>query len=55
MQKDTHVYCTECKEGDNLISSIEGDKDIPITCKNCFPYNPEDSYKFKERPNFVPR
>lgn len=53
MEKDAYVYCTRCKDGKELIESIEKDIDIPNRCKGCFPYNIEDSYRFCERPNYT--
>jgi len=55
MDKDTHVYCTHCKYGGKLIKSIMDDnKDLcSDECNSCNPYNPEDSCKYEERPNYI--
>lgn len=53
MNKNTHVYCTNCKYGKILIKSIINDTNLPNECKNCNPYNPEDSCRYEERPNYI--
>lgn len=52
---DTHVYCTNCVQGDELIISISHDTSIPNCCEECNPYNLEDSTPFKDRPNYIPK
>lgn len=56
MDKNTHVYCTLCIYGKKLIESIivEDKTIMPKECKSCFPWNPEDSFRFEERPNYKP-
>lgn len=51
---DSHVYCTECFYGRDLIRSITETTDCPDNCNNCNPYNPEDSTRYKERPMYIP-
>lgn len=53
MDKNTHVYCTNCKFGDNLIKNIIKEIENPTQCNGCNPYNPEDSTPFNERPNYI--
>lgn len=52
MNKNTHVYCTDCMYGKKLIQAIINETDIPKQCKNCYPYNPEDSMKYEDKPNY---
>jgi len=56
MDKNTHVYCTECINGKQLIESIIEDNILlmPKECESCYPWNPEDSFRFEERPNYKP-
>ena len=55
MDKDTHVYCVNCTNGELLITSISEDKPeiIPTFCLSCDSYDPEDSKRFEERPNYI--
>ena len=54
MDKNTHVCCTSCKFGGELIKGLMNNEEtIPESCKKCYPYNPEDSFRFKERPMYV--
>jgi len=48
-----HVYCTECKYGEELIESIANEIDMSIICEKCYPYNPEDSKPFYMRSNYI--
>lgn len=54
MDKNTHVYCTECVHGNKLVESliVEDESIMPVECNTCNPYNCEDSCRFKERPNY---
>lgn len=52
MDKNTHVYCTDCQ---NFILK-ETDSDIEIDCKfadKCWFFNPEDSTPFYKRPYWI--
>ena len=51
---DTQVYCTDCINGDGLIRSvIEDNKNLePKDCKDCYPFDFEDSTGFKLRKNY---
>lgn len=53
MDKNTYVYCTNCKFGEDLINSLINETKEPINCTNCNPYNPEDSTPLTERPNYI--
>lgn len=53
MDKNTHVYCTNCTKGGDLIQSIINETAIPKRCNGCYPYNPEDSTPYEERPNYI--
>ena len=53
MDKNTHVYCTNCIKGEELIQSIIDGTDAPKGCDGCHPYNPEDSTPYEERPNYI--
>ena len=48
-----HVYCTECKYGEELIESIINLSDTPTICEKCCPYDPEDSRPFHKRKNYI--
>ncbi len=52
---DSYVYCTDCKYGDELIEAIDYWIDIPVKCKKCYPYNPEDSMQIKFRKCYEPK
>jgi hypothetical protein len=47
-----HVYCTECKYGEQLIESIFDNNNIPTECEDCYPYDPEDSRDISLRKNY---
>ena len=53
MEKETHVYCTECAnfklEEDNNGAFI-----IPNICKDCWFWDFEDSRPFEIRKNYIP-
>lgn len=53
---DTYVYCTNCTEGKDLYLSLEAEDnlDIPAKCKDCYPYDIEDSKPLSIRPNYKP-
>lgn len=55
MDKNTHVYCLNCKNGEGLLKNIEYSKlySLPKDCQTCFPYNPEDSCSLECRVNYV--
>jgi len=53
MNKNAHVYCTNCKYGKLLIEAIMSQTDMPDKCKDCYPYDVEDSKKFDLRKNYV--
>jgi len=56
IDKDTHVYCTDCIRWERLLESIMeyGIISKPYECENgCFPYDPEDSAPFYIRKNYV--
>ena len=53
IDKNTHVYCTKCKHGEELIKAISRNQ------KCLCPANPvirncEDSMRFEDRPNYKP-
>ena len=50
--KDTYVYCSDCKFGDKLFESIMEKTDKPEQCKECYPYDPEDSKRYEVRKNY---
>lgn len=54
MDKNEYVYCTNCKYGSKLIEYIirYNGVSIPEQCNGCYPYNPEDSMKYEDRPNY---
>lgn len=56
MNQDTHVYCTNCRFGEELILRIMSDETFvePTPCVGCYAYNPEDSVTFQERPHYQP-
>jgi hypothetical protein len=56
MKKNIYVYCTECQYGEKLLIEIKknGETITPKQCEGCFPWNPEDSFRFKKRPNYIP-
>ncbi len=54
LDKDTHVYCTKCKHGEELIKAITAEGEMPLPCQSCNPWNCEDSMRFEDRPNFEP-
>jgi len=49
----SHVYCTQCVNGEDLIKAINENKDIPEICKYCYPYNPENSVPFSTRRCYI--
>ncbi|MDF2879960.1 MAG: hypothetical protein K0R54_517 [Clostridiaceae bacterium] len=55
LNKNTHVYCTQCKHGDELFNELLKDTDFtePQNCIGCDSSNPEDSMTFENRPNYV--
>lgn len=56
MNKDTHVYCTDCVNWDELYEWIYFDNnDCPYDCCFCHPLNPEDSFPFEIRKNYKVR
>lgn len=52
MNEDTHVYCTNCVNGDNLLRFLLGIKEMPYNCDYCHPENPEDSFPLKIRQKY---
>ena len=54
LDKDTHVYCTKCKHGEELIKAITAETEMPLPCQSCNPWNCEDSMRFEDRPNYKP-
>lgn len=54
LTEDTQVYCTDCINGDSLIRSVtEDNKNLePKDCKDCYPFDFEDSAEFKLRKNY---
>ena len=56
MDRDTHVYCTKCIRGENLINKTYFDKgNIPKECIKCYPYDIVDSKVFGLRKNYIER
>jgi hypothetical protein len=53
MNKDTHVYCTDCKYGEELIDTFDNLEPMPCACCSCFPLDPEDSHPFGVRKNYI--
>lgn len=53
---DNYVYCTDCTEGKELYLSLasEENSDIPDKCKDCYPYDMEDSKPLNIRTNYKP-
>lgn len=51
--QDQHVYCVNCKEWKELIKAIMSDWEVPKNCEGCYPYNPEDSFPFSIRKNYI--
>ena len=54
MDKNTHVYCTGCKYGEELMKAIREKTEKPLPCQFCNPLNCEDSMSFEDRPNYRP-
>jgi len=57
IDENTHVYCTDCVYGEELFECFTLDninKKIPSFCNECYPYDPEDSRPFRERPCYRP-
>lgn len=55
MFDDGHVYCTNCTNFVDLhCHIILGDNMTPTKCKNCYPYEPEDSKPISLRKNYKP-
>ena len=55
MDKDTHVYCTQCKNFE-VTNDVET-MNVEINCKyedECDFWNPEDSLRFEDRPHYQP-
>lgn len=52
LNKDTHVYCTNCVCGKSLIQAIIDETDVPKQCDSCYPYKPESSVQYRYRPNY---
>lgn len=52
--EDIQVYCTNCLEGKELYLSLSSEEnlDIPDKCKDCYPYDMEDSKPLNIRPNY---
>lgn len=55
MDANTHVYCTLCKFGNELLEKLISDEPFvePKNCIGCDSSNPEDSTRFELRPNYV--
>jgi len=68
INKDEHVYCTDCIYGNELIDRIMtcyeitplsgsiiilNRPKIPEICKSCWPYDWPDSRSFEMRHNYV--
>ena len=52
-KNEQHVYCTECFYWDKLSEAINDFKEpVPTICKNCYPYDPEDSTPLSIRKNY---
>jgi hypothetical protein len=50
---EQHVYCTECFSGDSLLNHLYNSQgELPNICKNCYPYDPEDSKPLSIRKNY---
>jgi hypothetical protein len=54
MDRDTFVYCTECKYADIACNCGEFYKEIcsECPCRKCNCWNCEDSMRFCERPSY---
>jgi hypothetical protein len=54
MDKDTHVYCTDCIFYAALFNGLmfSTSEDIPEECKSCYPFDTEDSRSFELRKNY---
>lgn len=54
MNKDTHVYCTNCINIDSVLKCIESETEdcSNCPCNGCECRNPEDSFPFIERPKY---
>ena len=59
MDKNTYVYCINCKNYKTNLKCIDDDEydNFREYCKKCPCYececwNPEDSMKFEDRPNY---
>ena len=56
MDKDTHVYCTDCIHGDGAVEAMmfdNPDSHLPESCKTCWPFDIPDSRSFEVRKNYV--
>lgn len=55
MDKNEHVYCTNCVYGESLLNQMlsSNPDSMPDSCQSCFPFDPEDSALFEKRPNYV--
>ena len=55
---DTHVYCTNCIHGEQMIRAFmfhsPNNGDLPSECVTCYPFDPEDSRPFELRKNYEP-
>jgi len=56
MDKDKHVYCSNCIHGKALFTELM--REItnfqePEACYGCDSRNPEDSTRYENRPNYV--
>jgi hypothetical protein len=54
MNKDTHVYCTNCIRGAILIESIKNNAEPPLECIHCDSHDSEDSKPYNDRPHYTP-
>ena len=53
MNEYTHVYCTNCNNGQKLIGAyLMNSTWLPKDCDECYPWNPEDSVPMNERPKY---
>jgi hypothetical protein len=63
LDKDTHVYCTDCENFEKSLFYLMGSKEsakncrdnicTDCPCKCCECRNPEDSFRYEERPNYM--
>jgi hypothetical protein len=56
MDKDTHVYCTNCKNINVNLTCLESKERTHCSqciCFECECACPEDSCRFENRPNYV--